>query len=43
MDIFQDKIFENNSNQRLVDVELQNVRGKVMFVYRGQSGNDTKY
>lgn len=41
-DIFQDKIFENNLNQRLVDVQLKDVRGKVIFVYREQPGTDTK-
>jgi len=41
-DILQDKIFENNLNQRLTDVQLKDVRGKVIFVYRGQPGTDTK-
>lgn len=41
-DICQDKIFENDQNQRLVDVQLKDVRSKVIFVYRGQPGNDKK-
>ena len=41
-DLCQDKIFENNQNQRLVDVHLKDVRGKMIFVYRGQPGNDEK-
>ena len=42
MDVFQDKLFSNNLKQRLVDVELKHARGKVIFVYRGKPGNDTK-
>ena len=41
MDVFQDKLFSNNLNQRLVDVKLKDARGKVIFVYRGKPGNDT--
>lgn len=41
-DIFQDKIFENNLSQKLVDVQLKDARGKVILVYRGQPGIDIK-